>query len=162
MLELVISDADVSDKIVSKFLEFGNSELIDRICVPSFLITRFIEENPNLYLSAIINHPYGLSSGKTKIHEVINSWRDGAKSIDFVINRYHLANKRYNDILKELESCYAIALERKLDFRVIIESSAIDNSEISSISVILLISELSIALDSIITRKSNFLSRALA
>jgi deoxyribose-phosphate aldolase len=139
MLELVISDADVSDKTVSKFLELGNSELIDRICIPSFLVSRFIEESPNLYISAIINHPYGLSSSKTKIHEIINSWRDGAKSIDFIINRYHLANKRYNDILKELEACYAIAVERRIDFRVIIESGAIDPSEISKITDILLI-----------------------
>jgi deoxyribose-phosphate aldolase len=138
MLELVLSDADVSDKTIDKFIEFGTNQLIDRVCIPSFLITKFLESNPAIYLSAIISHPFGLTPAKTKIHELLNSWREGVKSVDFVINRYYLSNNKYNEILNELQACYAIAFERKMEFRVVIESNVVSVDDIGKLAEILL------------------------
>jgi len=132
MLELLLSDADAKAEVLDKYIEYSSK--VDRICLPPSLIARFKEANAKADISALIGFPYGISDSKTKLYEVIQSYRYGARSIDLFINRMDISNKRYNTVYDELSACYAVAHERSMDFRIVVESRALEPVEIDKIS----------------------------
>lgn len=105
------------------------------VCVASSNIkkvTNFLKNSEVLPI-AVIGFPLGSQSTKVKIQEAEFCRKNGAKEIDMVINLSWVKDKKFNQILKEINK---IKSKSKLTLKVIIETGLLSKKEIIKLSKI--------------------------
>ena len=99
------------------------------VCIPPYYVKRAKEYvGKQLAICTVIGFPNGYSTTKTKIQETENAIADGADEIDMVINIGALKDKRYDEILHEIQAIKKACGNHIL--KVIIETCLLTEEEI--------------------------------
>lgn len=117
--EILIKDKTISCNELTKFINLANTYQVDNICLPSYFLKYVNIED--LSVAALIDYPYGLSSMKTRVFEVVYSCSSGADIIDLTLNPFLVVNKRYEDIRTELRAVSRICKDKRKELRIILE-----------------------------------------
>lgn len=98
------------------------------VCIPASFIG-FVKENygENLKICTVIGFPNGYSTTAAKCFETADAVNLGADEIDMVINIGWLKDKRYNDILEEINAVKKACSGKLL--KVIIETCLLNDDE---------------------------------
>lgn len=113
--ELIITSKSASSNEIYQYATVS----VDKLCVPSLFINRFVDVVPNV--AALIDFPYGLSPTKVRMHEIIYAAKAGAKTIDLTLNNSYLADCNFKSIIGDLADCLRTAEHHSIDTRVILE-----------------------------------------
>ena len=98
------------------------------ICIPSSFVKKAKEYvDDNLKICTVIGFPNGYSTTETKVFETDDAVKNGADEIDMVINIGMLKEKRYGEILSEINQIKD-ACKGKL-LKVIIETCLLTEDE---------------------------------
>ena len=98
------------------------------VCIPpSFVLRAKQYVGDRLAICTVIGFPNGYSTTGTKVYEAQDAVRRGADEIDMVINIGMLKEKRYDDILTEINAIKAACDGRLL--KVIIETCLLTDEE---------------------------------
>ena len=98
------------------------------VCIPASFVKIAKEYvGDNLAICTVIGFPNGYSTTATKIYETLDAIKNGADEIDMVINVGWLKDKKYEDLLAEINSIKD-ACEGKI-LKVIIEKCLLTEDE---------------------------------
>ncbi len=98
------------------------------VCIPASFVKQSKEYvGDNLAICTVIGFPNGYSTTATKVFETADAVKNGADEIDMVINVGWLKDKKYNDILNEINDIKD-ACNGKL-LKVIIETCLLTDDE---------------------------------
>lgn len=98
------------------------------ICIPAYFVKRAKEYVYNqVKICTVIGFPNGYSTTESKVFETKDAISNGADEIDMVINIGMLKDKRYDEILNEINAV-KIACEGKI-LKVIIETCLLTDDE---------------------------------
>ena len=98
------------------------------VCIPASFVKRakdYVGEK--LAICTVIGFPNGYSTTATKVYETADAIKNGADEIDMVINIGDLKDKRYDEILDEINAIKA-ACQGKI-LKVIIETCLLTDEE---------------------------------
>lgn len=98
------------------------------VCIPASFVKRakdYVGER--LAICTVIGFPNGYSTTATKVYETADAIKNGADEIDMVINIGDLKDKRYDEILDEINAIKAACQGRIL--KVIIETCLLTDEE---------------------------------
>ena len=113
---------------IKNICDDGMKYNVASVCIPAAFVKRAKEyvEN-NLKICTVIGFPNGYSTTKTKVFETKDAIENGVDEIDMVINIGDLKDKKYNDILVEINEIKK-ACENKI-LKVIIETCLLTDEE---------------------------------
>ena len=113
---------------IKNICDDGMKYNVASVCIPAAFVKRAKEyvEN-NLKICTVIGFPNGYSTTKIKVFETKDAIENGADEIDMVINIGDLKDKKYNDILVEINEIKK-ACENKI-LKVIIETCLLTDEE---------------------------------
>ena len=98
------------------------------VCIPASFVKRAKEYvGENLAICTVIGFPNGYSTTAVKVFETADAIKNGADEIDMVINIGDLKDKRYGEILAEINAIKA-ACDGKI-LKVIIETCLLTEEE---------------------------------
>ena len=98
------------------------------VCIPASFVNRAKEYvGEKLAICTVIGFPNGYSTTAVKVFETADAIKNGADEIDMVINIGDLKDKRYDDILSEINAIKA-ACDGKI-LKVIIETCLLTDEE---------------------------------
>ena len=98
------------------------------VCIPASFVKRAKEYvGENLAICTVIGFPNGYSTTATKVFETADAIKNGADEIDMVINIGDLKDKRYDEILAEINAIKAACNGKIL--KVIIETCLLTDEE---------------------------------
>ena len=98
------------------------------VCIPASYVKAAKEYvGDRLAICTVIGFPCGYSTSEVKCFEAENAVKNGADEIDMVINIGHLKDKRYDDILAEINAVKASCHGKLL--KVIIETCLLTDGE---------------------------------
>ena len=98
------------------------------VCIPASFVKRAKEYvKDSLKICTVIGFPNGYSTTKVKVFETEDAVKNGADEIDMVINVGDLKDKKYDDILNEINEIKT-ACNGKL-LKVIIETCLLSDEE---------------------------------
>ena len=98
------------------------------VCIPASFVKRAKEYvGERLAICTVIGFPNGYSTTAVKVFETADAIKNGADEIDMVINIGDLKDKRYDEILGEINAIKA-ACEGKI-LKVIIETCLLSDEE---------------------------------
>ena len=98
------------------------------VCIPASFVKRAKEYvGENLDICTVIGFPNGYSTTAVKVFETADAIKNGADEIDMVINIGDLKDKRYGEILAEINAIKA-ACDGKI-LKVIIETCLLTEEE---------------------------------
>lgn len=98
------------------------------VCIPASFVKRAKEYvKDSLKICTVIGFPNGYSTTKVKVFETEDAVKNGADEIDMVINVGDLKDKKYGDILNEINEIKT-ACDGKL-LKVIIETCLLSDEE---------------------------------
>ncbi len=98
------------------------------VCIPASYVKQAKEYvGENLAICTVIGFPNGYSTTATKVFETADAVKNGADEIDMVINVGWLKNKKYNEILDEINTIKE-ACDGKI-LKVIIETCLLTDDE---------------------------------
>ena len=123
--EILIKDKAISIAELNSFIDMADSYQIDNICLPSYFLGYV--KCDTISIAAQIDYPYGLSSTKTRIREVIYSCDSGAQVIDLTINPFLMANDSKDKIIDEIKIINDICKDKRKSLRCIIEYRLFDS-----------------------------------
>jgi deoxyribose-phosphate aldolase len=97
-------------------------------CIPAYYVKAAKEyARDRLAICTVIGFPNGYSTTETKVFETANAVKNGADEIDMVINIGMLKDKKYDEILAEINAI-KIACSGKI-LKVIIETCLLTDEE---------------------------------
>ena len=98
------------------------------VCIPASFVKRAKEyTREKLAICTVIGFPNGYSTTAVKVYETADAIKNGADEIDMVINIGDLKDKRYDEILYEINAIKA-ACDGKI-LKVIIETCLLTDEE---------------------------------
>ncbi|MBQ4572611.1 MAG: deoxyribose-phosphate aldolase [Clostridia bacterium] len=98
------------------------------VCIPAFYVKQAKEYvGEKLAICTVIGFPNGYSTTATKVFETADAIKNGADEIDMVINVGWLKDKKYNDILNEINEIKDACNGKIL--KVIIETCLLTDEE---------------------------------
>ncbi len=136
-LEHTILKPETSSQDIKQGLELIKKYKIPTFILPPSYLKLAKEIAPKeINLGTVIGFPLGYQNSKVKYFEAETALKDGANHLDFVINNGMVKNKEFWLIAEEIKTVRQIA-KGKI-FKVIIETSLLDNQEICQIAEILI------------------------
>lgn len=113
---------------IKKICDEGIEYKTASVCIPPSFVKRAKEYvGQKLAICTVIGFPNGYSTTETKVFETKDAIANGADEIDMVINIGDLKDKRYDAILKEIESIKKACGDKIL--KVIIETCLLTDEE---------------------------------
>ena len=98
------------------------------VCIPASYVKQVKEYvGEKLAICTVIGFPNGYSTTATKVYETVDAVKNGADEIDMVINVGWLKDKRYDDILNEINAIKDACNGKIL--KVIIETCLLTDKE---------------------------------
>lgn len=123
---LLSQDATIEE--ILKICDDGIKYNTASVCIPASFVKRASDYvKGKVKVCTVIGFPNGYSTTKTKVFETADAVENGADEIDMVINIGMLKEKRYDDILNEINEIKE-ACNGKL-LKVIIETCLLTNEE---------------------------------
>lgn len=121
-IELQLFDETLSNIEIKKLNAEINKKKISKLSVLPCHVPIFKKTlDKEIKLSTIIDFPFGILSADSRKLLVENAIDNGAKSIEIVCPSYMIVNKLYTQLATDIESIYAICIERKIDLSYIID-----------------------------------------
>ena len=113
---------------IKQICDDGVTYKVASVCIPESFVKQAKEYvGEKLAICTVIGFPNGYSTTKTKVFETADAIKNGADEIDMVINIGWLKDKKYNEILSEIneikEACNGKIL------KVIIETCLLTDEE---------------------------------
>lgn len=113
---------------IKQICDDGIAYKVASVCIPASFVKQAKEYvGEKLAICTVIGFPNGYSTTKTKVFETADAVANGADEIDMVINIGWLKDKKYNEILDEIneikEACNGKIL------KVIIETCLLEDEE---------------------------------
>ena len=123
---LLTQDATIEE--ILKICDDGIKYNTASVCIPASFVKRASEYvNGKVKICTVIGFPNGYSTTKTKVFETADAVANGADEIDMVINIGMLKEKRYDDILNEINEIKEACSGKLL--KVIIETCLLTDEE---------------------------------
>jgi deoxyribose-phosphate aldolase len=123
MLAVDATEADIK-ALCDDGIKYG----VATVCIPpSFIKAAREYVGDRLKICTVIGFPNGYSCKLAKITETVSAVEDGADEIDMVINVGWLKDKKYDEILEEINTVKVACQGRPL--KVIIETCLLTNEE---------------------------------
>ena len=98
------------------------------VCIPASFVRQAAEYTQGaVKVCTVIGFPTGYSTTAVKCFETAQAVREGADEIDMVINIGWLKDKKYDDILKEINQVKEASMDKPL--KVIIETCLLGDDE---------------------------------
>lgn len=114
--EVLIKDKSMTVEELYDLIKIADTYQVDNICLPSY----FLKYAQGLDTAAQIDFPYGLSSEKSRMFEIIYAC-NLSKTIDVTINPFLVKNRMFETVRDELLSIFQLCKDKRVDLRVIIE-----------------------------------------
>ena len=106
----------------------GMSFKVASVCIPASFVKQAKEYvGDKLKICTVIGFPNGYSTTKTKVFETVDAIENGADEIDMVINIGWLKDKKYDEILSEINQIKEVCGDKIL--KVIIETCLLTDDE---------------------------------
>ena len=119
---------DATWEDIKVILDDGMKYNTASVCIPASFVKRAKEYvSDSLKICTVIGFPNGYSTTKVKVFETEDAVKNGADEIDMVINIGDLKDKKYNEILDEINEIKT-AFNGKL-LKVIIETCLLSDEE---------------------------------
>lgn len=119
---------DATWEDIKVILDDGMKYNTASVCIPASFVKRAKEYvSDSLKICTVIGFPNGYSTTKVKVFETEDAVKNGADEIDMVINIGDLKDKKYNEILDEINEIKT-ACNGKL-LKVIIETCLLSDEE---------------------------------
>ena len=113
---------------IKEICDDGMKYKVASVCIPASFVKDAKEYVGNrLKICTVIGFPNGYSTTKTKVFETTDAIENGADEIDMVINIGWLKDKKYDDILFEINQIKKVCGEKVL--KVIIETCLLTEDE---------------------------------
>ena len=110
---------------------------INCVSLPSGFMSRVNDFLNDQTFSAAIDYPYGLNTTQVRLHEIILAIRQGASSIDLMLNNGYVAERNWSRIKKDLKSCLSVCRQDDVELRPIIEYRLFDVETVLSLCAVL-------------------------
>ena len=117
------STTEQIEAIAEEALKYGTAS----ICIPTSFVNYIHNKYKDVNICTVIGFPLGYSTTPIKVAEAKQAIEDGANEIDMVINIGMLKEKRYDDILSEINAIKDACDGRIL--KVIIETCLLTDDE---------------------------------
>lgn len=113
---------------IRNLCEEGIKYKVASICIPPSYVKRVKNEfGDEIKICTVIGFPNGYATTETKIFETDNAIKNGADEIDMVINIGWLKDRRYDDLLQEINKIKDACGDKIL--KVIIETCLLTDDE---------------------------------
>lgn len=119
------------DDIVKLCVEAGKYNFAS-ICIPPSYVSLASDvlTGSKVAIGTVIGFPLGYSSDYTKVVEIENAWRDGAKEFDVVMNISMLKSQAFTELSDEISDMVVEAHKRKnAIIKIIIEAAYLNEDE---------------------------------
>lgn len=94
---------DTTEKDIDLLIEEAKKFSTASICIPPRFVKYAAIKCPSINICTVIGFPLGYSTTASKLFEANNAIIEGAKEVDMVINIGDLKQKKYEEILKEVQ-----------------------------------------------------------
>lgn len=116
--------ADDINMLCDEAIEYGTAT----VCIPPSYVKQVKEKyGESLKICTVIGFPNGYNTASVKCYEAAEAVKNGADEIDMVINIGNLKDKKYDDILNEINAVKEASGGRVL--KVIIETCLLSDQE---------------------------------
>lgn len=112
---------------IKEIIDDGIKYNVASVCIPPCFVKQAREYNKDITICTVIGFPNGNMTTETKCFETSDAVNNGADEIDMVINIGFLKDKRYDDILDEINKIKSCCNGRIL--KVIIETCLLTDEE---------------------------------
>ena len=112
---------------IKEIIDDGIKYNVASVCIPPCFVKQAREYNKDITICTVIGFPNGNMTTETKCFETSDAVNNGADEIDMVINIGFLKDKRYGDILDEINKIKSCCNGRIL--KVIIETCLLTDEE---------------------------------
>ena len=112
---------------IKEVIDDGIKYNVASVCIPPCYVKMAREYSEKITICTVIGFPNGNMTTETKCFETENAVKNGADEIDMVINIGFLKDKRYDDILNEINSIKKACNGKIL--KVIIETCLLTDEE---------------------------------
>lgn len=132
-----ISDSETLEKVRQLAKEAIDNRIFAVMVRPDYLgsLRMMIDElKSDLRLGTVIDFPEGNNTVSEKLKEAQNAMAKGADELDFVIDYKAFKNGNIEKVSEEIESCNRLVLKSEKIIKWIIETAALTDSEIISIT----------------------------
>lgn len=115
-------------KEIKQICDDGITYKVASVCIPASFVKQAKEYvGEKLAICTVIGFPNGYSTTKTKVFETSDAIENGADEIDMVINIGWLKDRKYNEILSEINEIKEVCNGKIL--KVIIETCLLTDEE---------------------------------
>lgn len=132
-----ISDSETLEKVRQLAKEAIENHIYAIMVRPDYVRSlRMLidEQGSDLKLGTVIDFPEGTNSVKEKLNEAQSALANGADELDFVIDYNAFKNGKIDKVREEIESCSQLVLKSGKIVKWIIETAALSDAEIISIT----------------------------
>ncbi len=112
---------------IKEIIDDGIKYNVASVCIPPCFVKQARQYNKDITICTVIGFPNGNMTTETKCFETSDAVNNGADEIDMVINIGFLKDKRYGDILEEINKIKSCCNGRIL--KVIIETCLLTDEE---------------------------------
>lgn len=112
---------------IKEIIDDGIKYNVASVCIPPCFVKQARQYNKDITICTVIGFPNGNMTTETKCFETSDAVNNGADEIDMVINIGFLKDKRYGDILDEINKIKSCCNGRVL--KVIIETCLLTDEE---------------------------------
>lgn len=132
-----ISDSETLDKVRQLTKEAIENRIYAVMVRPDYIRSLKMmvdEQNSDIKLGTVIDFPEGKGSVKEKLSEAQSAMANGADELDFVIDYTAFKQGKIDKIKEAVESCSRLVLKSDKIIKWIIETAALTDDEIISIT----------------------------
>lgn len=133
-------DALISAEFLEKELKFVSENGIGKIVLPPYHVKKAAEINEKfgtkVIICTVIGFPLGYNTLETKVFEMKEAIKFGAKEIDLVLNNNLVAEGDYAEILREFKTFRKEAGD-DIALKMILETSLLDEERILKVTELL-------------------------
>lgn len=129
-IDYILQDADLSENSVKDMVtKIIDKKYISSITVPYYLIklVKPLLGDSTIDFSCLVDYPLGISDLKSREFAATQAIRGGVNTIDIVIPQNLAANRRYDKIREDIRNITAIANEKSVKVRYVLEYRVFDH-----------------------------------
>ena len=125
---------DKSWKDYERFVELSDPYNFRSLVVPSSMV-RFVASIAKTPVAGVAGFPHGYMPVESKLKEIDVIAESGGKEVDVVLNVINVKSGRFDAMKKELGSVVNHAHELGLAIKIIVETSALNDEELRTVSL---------------------------
>ena len=126
-----------SFKEYEEFVEKSEKYSFRALVVPSPMVG-YVASITRYPVVGVVCFPYGYCSLTSKLEDIKDCARNGAKEVDVVLNLINIKSGSIADVRREVKELVKVAHDYNLGIKIIIETSVLSESEITIISRIIM------------------------